>query len=54
MPLEQWFMATIVAKIEVEKTRYLLQSYAQKADYVRFDTILDRVPDVLPVEGDEL
>ncbi len=47
-------MSAISAKIEAEKTRHLLQSYVQNADYAKFDVLLARVPDVPPVEGDEL
>lgn len=54
MPLSQWMMSAIRAKIEAEKTRHLLQSYVQNADYAKFDALLARVPDVPPVEGDEL
>ena len=54
MPLSQWMLSAISAKIEAEKTRHLLQSYAQNADYVKFDALLARIPNVPPVEGDEL
>ncbi len=54
MSLEQWLISAIDAKIAVEKTRQLLQSHAQNADYAKFDALLAKVPDVPPVEGDEI
>lgn len=54
IPLAQWLMSAINAKIEAEKARTLLASYAQNADYTQFDAILSRVPEVPPIEGDEL
>lgn len=54
MPLSQWMMSAVSAKIEAEKIRHLLQSYAQNADYAKFDALPSRVPDVPSVEGDEL
>ncbi|MEL7071102.1 MAG: CopG family transcriptional regulator [Cyanobacteria bacterium J06581_3] len=54
MPFSQWVIAAISAKIEAEKTRQLFSIYAQKADDAKFDDILARVPDVPPIEGDEL
>ncbi|MEM6597290.1 MAG: CopG family transcriptional regulator [Cyanobacteria bacterium P01_C01_bin.69] len=54
VPLSQWLTSAISAKIEAEKTRRLLESYAKKADYEKFDAVLARVPDVPPMEGDEL
>lgn len=50
--LKQWLISAINAKIDVEKTRQLLQSHAQNADYAKFDALLAKVPDVPPVEGD--
>lgn len=54
MSLKQWLISAIDAKIAVEKTRQLLQSHAQNADYAKFDALLAKVPDVPPVEGDEI
>ncbi len=54
MSLKQWLILAINAKIAVEKTRQLLQSHAQNADYAKFDALLAKVPDVPPVEGDEI
>ena len=46
-------ISAINAKIAVEKTRQPLQSHAQNADYAKFDTLLEKVPDVPPIEGDD-
>jgi hypothetical protein len=54
IPLAQWLMSAISAKIEAEKARTLLASYAQNADYNQFDAILARVPEGPPIKGDEL
>ena len=54
IPLKQWLISAINAKIAVEKTRQLLQSHAQNADYAKFDTLLEKVPDVPPIEGDDI
>jgi hypothetical protein len=54
IPLAQWLMSAISAKIEAEKARTLLASYAQNADYTQFDAILARVPEGPPIKGDEL
>ena len=50
---ELWKNGTAVTD-EFDKTHQLLESYAKKADYAKFDSILARVPDVPPIEGDEL
>jgi hypothetical protein len=52
--IEQWFLAAIAQRLEMEKTRTIFQKYAQKADLDRFDEILARVPGGDPVPGDEL
>lgn len=54
MSLEQWLISAIDAKIAVEKARQLLQSHTQNADYAKFDALLTKVTDTLPVEGDEI
>ncbi len=54
IPLAQWLMSSISAKIEAEKACSLLASYAQNANYAQFDAILARVPEEPPIEGDEL
>ncbi len=43
-----------MGRIEAEKGVRLLRSYAEKANYNRFDEILESVPDTEPVAGDEL
>ena len=52
--IEQWLLSAVTEKIEAQKVVKLLQSYAQKADYNRFDEILKSVPDTEPITGDEL
>ena len=54
VPLSQWIMSAINAEIEAEKARLEIEGCARNADYRKFDEILARVPDVPPVEGDEL
>jgi hypothetical protein len=53
-PIDQWLRGAIAEKIEAERSLRLLKSYAGKANYDRFDQILERVPDVDPIVGDEL
>ncbi|MGB3789547.1 MAG: DUF2442 domain-containing protein, partial [Phormidesmis sp.] len=50
---ELWKNGTAVTD-EPDKTHQLLESYAKEADYAKVDHILARVPDVPPIEGDEL
>ncbi|MFZ1029670.1 MAG: CopG family transcriptional regulator [Limnoraphis robusta] len=52
--IEQWLLSAITEKIEAQKVVRLLQSYAEKANYNRFDEILETVPDTEPIAGDEL
>jgi hypothetical protein len=52
--LEEWISGAIVQKVEWEKTQRVFQQYAAKADFVRFDALMARVPDVEPMPGDEL
>ncbi len=52
--IEQWLLSAVTDKIEAQKVVRLLQSYAEKADYNRFDEILESVPDIEPIAGDEL
>ncbi|MEO1685145.1 MAG: CopG family transcriptional regulator [Cyanobacteria bacterium J06631_12] len=54
MSLSQWVASAISAPIEAEKTKRLLEEYARKADYDKFDDIMARVPDFPPIEGDEI
>ncbi len=54
LSLDQWVLNAIAQKLEAEKALRLFQSYAQKADFNRFDQILARVPDGKPMPGDEL
>ena len=52
--LDRWLLSAITEKIEAQRTVHLLETYAKKADYSRFDQILDRVPNAEPIPGDEL
>ncbi|EGJ35374.1 MULTISPECIES: hypothetical protein [Moorena] len=52
--IEQWLLSAVTEKMEAHKVTKLLQSYADKADYKRFDAILASVPDTEPIPGDEL
>jgi hypothetical protein len=45
---------TIAQRLEWEKTQQVFQSYREKADFEQFDRIMERVPDVAPLPGDEL
>ncbi|NEO50343.1 MAG: CopG family transcriptional regulator [Moorea sp. SIO4A3] len=52
--IEQWLVSAVTEKMEAEKVVRLLQSYAEKADYNRFDEILASVPDKEPIPDDQL
>ena len=52
--LSQWIVSMIQAEIEAEKARERIERYLKKADYDKFDAIMARVPDVPPMEGDEI
>ena len=54
MSLDRWLLSAITEKIEAQRTVHLLETYAKKADYSRFDQILDRIPNTEPLPGDEL
>jgi predicted transcriptional regulator len=54
LSLDQWLLSAIAHKIETERNRKLFESYSEKADRVKFNAILARVPDVPPIPGDEL
>lgn len=54
MPLSQWIASAINARIEAEKTKKLFEEYAKKADDAVFDAVLAHVPDVPPMEGNEI
>lgn len=54
VPLSQWITSAINAEIAAEKARQKIEDYMQNVDYEKFDAILARVPDVPPMEGDEL
>lgn len=52
--LSQWVTSAIEAAVEAEENRRRIESYARNVDYEKFDAILARVPDVPPIEGDEI
>jgi hypothetical protein len=52
--LEDWVSGAIAQRLEWEKTQQVFQSYREKADFEQFDRIMERVPDVAPLPGDEL
>lgn len=52
--LDQWLLAAIAEKAEAERTVSLLRHFAERANYAHFDKVLERVPDVEPIPGDEL
>ena len=52
--LSQWIASMIQAEIEAEKGRERIERYARNVDYDKFDAIMARVPDVPPMEGDEI
>jgi hypothetical protein len=52
--LEDWVSGAIAQRLEWEKTQQVFQSYREKADFEQFDRMMERVPDVAPLPGDEL
>ena len=52
--LSQLITSLIDSAVEAEKARKRIESYAQNVDYEKLDAILARVPDVPPMEGDEI
>ena len=54
LSIEQWFLEAIAQRLAAEKTQRLFQDYARQADFDRFDQILSRVPEEVPMLGDEL
>jgi hypothetical protein len=41
-------------EVGADQTVHLLRSFSERVDYTRFDEILERVPDIAPISGDEL
>jgi hypothetical protein len=54
MTLEDWVSGAIAQRLEWEKTQQVFQRYREKADFEKFDRMMERVPDIAPVPGDEL
>jgi hypothetical protein len=52
--LNQFIAGAVGEKLSVLRTEDLLKERAQRADWQRVQTILDRVGTVPPQEGDEL
>jgi hypothetical protein len=52
--LEEWISDAITQRLEWEKTQQAFQQYREKADFEQFDRIMERVPDIAPLPGDEL
>jgi hypothetical protein len=52
--LEEWISGAIAQRLEWEKTQQVFQQYREKADFEQFDLIMERVPDIAPLPGDEL
>ena len=52
--LNQFIAGAVGEKLSVLRTEGLLKERAQRADWQRVQTILDRVGTVPPQEGDEL
>jgi hypothetical protein len=54
MSLEEWVSGAIAQRLEWEKTQQVFQMYREKADFEMFDRMMERVPDIAPLPGDEL
>lgn len=52
--MNQLFITAIAEKLAVLEAEDLLRQRAERADLDAFKRILDRVPDVPPVPGDEI
>ena len=52
--VDQIVSAALAAQVSASKARESISSRAKRVDWKKVDEILDRVPDVPPVPGDEL
>ncbi len=52
--INQWFVAAIAEKVGAEKAQRIFRAMAQPHDPANLAQILQRVPDVPPLPGDEL
>jgi hypothetical protein len=52
--LNELLLTAIAERVGIERTQRLFRKFSQHADANAFKKILDRVPNVPPVTGDEL
>jgi hypothetical protein len=52
--LNQFLLSAIAERVGAERTHRLFAELAKRADPAALQSILDRVPDVPPVPGDEI
>lgn len=52
--LDDYVAAAVAAQLHAAERAKAFQARAARADFAKFRAILDRVPDVPPVPGDEL
>lgn len=52
--VDQIVSAALAAQVSASKARESVSSRAQRVDWKKVDGILDRVPDVPPLPGDEI
>jgi hypothetical protein len=52
--VDQIVSAALAAQVSASKARESVSSRAHRVDWKKVDEILDRVPDVPPMPGDEL
>jgi hypothetical protein len=51
---EQWLLIAIQERVDAEQSFQVLRSYSDRVDLAAFDAVMAKVPDVEPMEGDEL
>jgi hypothetical protein len=51
---EQWLLIAIQERVDAEQSFQVLRSYSDRVDLAAFDAVMAQVPDVEPIEGDEL
>jgi hypothetical protein len=52
--VEEWVSGAITQRLEWEKTQQVFQRYREQADFELFNCVMERVPDIAPLPGDEL
>jgi hypothetical protein len=50
----KWLLVAIQSWGEAEPSSQVLRSYSDRLDLEAFDAVMAKVPDVEPIEGDEL